>query len=87
MELQEEGAHNINLVSASHYTPQIAEALRIARKKGLAIPVVYNTSGFEKVDTLKLLDGWVDIYLTDFKFMDPALSKKYAYEEGYSFMP
>ena len=85
MELQEQGAHNINLVSASHYTPQIAEALRIARKKGLAIPVVYNTSGFEKVDTLKLLDGWVDIYLTDFKFMDPALSKKYAYEEGYSF--
>ena len=85
MELAAQGAHNINLVSASHYTPQVAEALRIARKKGLSIPVVYNTSGFEKVDTLKLLDGWVDIYLTDFKFMDPSLSKRYAFEEGYSF--
>jgi putative pyruvate formate lyase activating enzyme len=85
MELQEKGAHNINLVTPTHFVPQIIEALRIGRKKGLHLPIVYNTGGFEKIDTLELLDGWVDIYLTDFKFMDVQLSKRYAHEEGYSF--
>lgn len=85
MELQEKGAHNINLVTPTHYVPQIVEALRISRKKGLRLPIVYNTGGFEKIDTLELLDGWVDVYLTDFKFMDVHTSKRYAREEGYSF--
>lgn len=85
MELQEKGAHNINLVTPTHFVPQIIEALRISRKMGLRLPIVYNTGGFEKVDTLELLDGWVDVYLTDFKFMDVHLSGRYAHEEGYSF--
>lgn len=85
IELQEKGAHNINLVTPTHFVPQIIEALRISRKMGLHLPIVYNTGGFEKVDTLELLDGWVDVYLTDFKFMDVHLSGRYAHEEGYSF--
>ena len=78
IELQEKGAHNINLVTPTHFVPQIIEALRISRKMGLHLPIVYNTGGFEKVDTLELLDGWVDVYLTDFKFMDVHLSGRYA---------
>ena len=85
MELQQKGAHNINLVTPTHFVPQIVEALRISRKMGLCIPIVYNTGGFEKIDTLELVDGWVDVYLTDFKFMDIHLSRRYAHEEGYSF--
>ena len=85
MELQQKGAHNINLVTPTHFVPQIIEALRISRKMGLKLPIVYNTGGFEKVDTLELLDGWIDVYLTDFKFMDVHLSGRYAHEEGYSF--
>lgn len=85
MELQEKGAHNINLVTPTHFVPHIIEALRISRKMGLKLPIVYNTGGFEKVDTLELLDGWIDVYLTDFKFMDVHLSGRYAHEEGYSF--
>ena len=85
MELQEKGAHNINLVTPTHFVPHIIEALRISRKMGLHLPIVYNTGGFEKLDTLQLLDGWVDVYLTDFKFMDLHLARRYANEEGYSF--
>ena len=85
MELQEKGAHNINLVTPTHFVPQIVEALRISRKMGLHLPIVYNTGGFEKLDTLQMLDGWVDVYLTDFKFMDLHLARRYANEEGYSF--
>lgn len=85
MELQEKGAHNINLVTPTHFVPQIIEALRISRKMGLHLPIVYNTGGFEKIDTLELLDGWVDVYLTDFKFMDLHLARRYANEEGYAF--
>ena len=85
MELQDKGAHNINLVTPTHYVPQIIEALRISRKMGLHLPIVYNTGGFEKIDTLELLDGWIDIYLTDFKFMDLHLSRRYANAEGYAF--
>ena len=85
MELQEKGAHNINLVTPTHFVPQIIEALRISRKMGLHLPIVYNTGGFEKLDTLQMLDGWVDVYLTDFTFMDLHLARRYANEEGYSF--
>lgn len=70
--LQEEGANNINLVTGFMYIPQIVEALKIAKIKGLSIPVVYNSSGYESINSLKLLEGYVDIYLPDFK---------YAYEE------
>ena len=85
MELQEKGAHNINLVTPTHFVPQIVEALRISRKMGLHLPIVYNTGGFESIDTLELLDGWIDVYLTDFKFMDLHLARRYANAEGYPF--
>lgn len=71
LELQEKGAANINLVTPTHYTLHIIEALDIARNQGLHLPVVYNTSGYERTETLKLLEGYVDIYLPDFKYMDP----------------
>ena len=73
--LQEMGAENINLVTPSHYIPLIREGLIMAKRKGLIIPIVYNTSGYEKVSSLKLLDGLVDIYLPDFKYYDKELNK------------
>lgn len=83
LKLQGEGANNINLVTASHYVPQVAESIRMARKSGLIIPVVYNTSSYEKPETLRLLDGLVDIYLPDFKYMDAKLAKAYSNAEDY----
>ncbi len=83
LELQEKGAVNINLVTASHYIPQVAEALRKAKKKGLCIPVVYNTSSYEKADSLRNLEGLVDIYLPDMKYMDRSLAKDYSKAEDY----
>ncbi len=76
LELQEQGACNINLVTPTHYVPQIAEALDLSRKRGVALPVVYNTSGYEKAETLRMLRGSVDIYLPDFKYMDEELAKE-----------
>jgi len=78
MELQQKSANNINLVTPSHYVPQIIEAIILARTKGLKIPIVYNCSGYEKVETLQLLEGYVDVYLPDFKYMDSALALKYS---------
>jgi len=78
LELQGKGANNINLVTPSHFVPHIIGALDIARKKGLALPVVYNCSGYEKVETLKLLEGYVDIYLPDFKYMSAEPAMKYS---------
>ena len=75
LELEERGANNINLVTPTHYVPSIIEAIKIAKSKGLSIPIVYNTSGYESVETLKLLDGYIDIYLTDFKYFDDKLGK------------
>ena len=75
LELQDMGAENINLVTPSHYIPLIREGLMIAKNKGLNIPIVYNTSGYEKVDSLRLLDGLIDIYLPDFKYYDDNLGK------------
>ena len=66
--LMEQGAHNINLVTPTHFVPQIRQALQV---KKLPVPVVYNTSGYEKVETLKALEGLVDIYLPDYKYDDP----------------
>jgi putative pyruvate formate lyase activating enzyme len=78
MELQEKGANNINLVTPSHYVPQIIEALKIAKKQGLKLPIVYNTSSYEKVETLRMLEDYVDIYLPDFKYQDENLSGAYS---------
>ena len=83
LKLQGDGANNINLVTASHYVPQVAESIRMARKSGLTIPIVYNTSSYEKQETLRLLDGLVDIYLPDFKYMDAKLAKAYSNAEDY----
>ncbi len=76
MELQEKGAHNINLVTPTHYVPQIAGALRAAKAAGLHIPVVYNSSAYENVSTLRMLDGLVDVFLPDLKYYDTELSAK-----------
>jgi putative pyruvate formate lyase activating enzyme len=78
IELQDKKANNINLVTPSHYVPQIIEAICSAREKGLRIPIVYNCSGYEKRETLQLLDGYVDVYLPDFKYMDQEPAMKYS---------
>ena len=83
LELQEKGAANINLVTPTHYTPEIVCAVKCAKERGLELPIVYNCSGYESVDTLKMLEGIVDIYLTDFKYMDSAIAKKYSKAENY----
>ena len=84
LELQEKGANNINLVTPSHYVFAIIEALKIAKNSGLSIPVVYNSGAYEKVETLKQLDGYIDVYLPDFKYMDCELSEKYSNAKDYS---
>lgn len=78
LELQEKGANNINLVTPSHYVLQIMDSITIARKKGLHLPIVYNCSGYEKVETIRMLEGYVDIYLPDYKYKNPELAKKYS---------
>ena len=83
LELAGKGAANINLVTPTHYTPQIIRAVEMARKSGLTIPLVYNCSGYEKVDTLKLLEGVVDMYLTDFKYMDVEAAERYSHAPDY----
>jgi len=82
-ELAEKGAHNLNLVTPTHYAPQIIEALRLAKRRGITLPVVYNTGGYEKPETLQMLEGLVDIYLPDFKYMDSRLGKQYSGVEDY----
>jgi putative pyruvate formate lyase activating enzyme len=77
------GCHNINFVTPSHVIPQILESLPYAAEKGLNVPLVYNTSGYDRVSALKLLDGIVDIYMPDFKFWDSALSKRWCDAEDY----
>lgn len=76
LRLQNEKANNINLVTGFMYIPQIIEAIKIARINGLKIPIVYNSSGYEKIESLKLLEGYVDVYLPDFKYFDNNLAKK-----------
>jgi putative pyruvate formate lyase activating enzyme len=76
IELQNKKANNINLVTPTHYVPQIIEAIKIARKNGLIIPIVYNSSGYENVETIRLLNGYIDIYLPDFKYYDNSLAVK-----------
>lgn len=83
LELQEQGAWNINLVTAGHFIPSVIRSLNLAKRQGLRIPVVYNTSGYEKVDTLKKLEGYIDIYLPDLKYVDTALAEKYSFAPDY----
>lgn len=81
--LQEEGANNINLVTPTHYVPQIRGALRRAKSQGLRLPIVYNTGSYECVDTLRMMDGLVDIYLPDLKYADSRLSQRYSHAPDY----
>ena len=83
LELQTQKANNINLVTATHYVPQVVLALRRAKEQGLHIPVVYNCGGYESVETLKMLEGLVDIYLPDFKYIDGERAKRYSHAENY----
>lgn len=83
LELQEQKARNINLVTATHFVPQVVNSLERAKKNGLQIPVVYNTGGYEKTETLRMLEGLVDIYLPDFKYLDPELAERYSYAPDY----
>lgn len=80
---QEKDVENINLVTPTSYVPQILEAIKIARKNGLKLPIVYNTNGYEKVETLKMLEGYVDIYLPDFKYSDNELGKRLSKVDNY----
>ena len=84
LELQEKGANNINLVTPGHFIPQIKEALIAARQKGLKLPIVYNTSSYESLEAIKSLEGFVDIYLPDFKYMSSELSAKYSHAADYA---
>ena len=80
---QNRKAENINLVTPTSYTLQIIEAIKIAKQRGLNIPIIYNTNGYEKVETLKLLEGYVDVYLPDLKYYDDELGKKYSKVDKY----
>lgn len=84
LELQEQGANNINLVTPTHYVPQIIEALKIAKNKGLKIPVLYNTNSYDSVETIKSLNGYIDVYLPDFKYFNDKYAIKYSKAPGYS---
>ncbi len=76
LELQGKGVHNVNLVTPTHYVPQFLEALLLAIPQGFRLPIVYNTSGYDSLETLRLLDGVVDIYLPDAKYADDAVAKR-----------
>ena len=80
---QENGVENINLVTPTSYALHIIEAIKIARKNGLYIPIVYNTNGYESVETLKMLEGYIDIYLPDLKYFYDELGKEYSKVNNY----
>ena len=80
---QEKEVENINLVTPTSYVPQIIEAIKIAKEKGLKLPIVYNTNGYESVETLKLLEGYIDVYLPDLKYAENYLAKEYSNVENY----
>ena len=83
LELQKAGAANINLVTPTHYTPEIIQAVKAAKEQELSIPVVYNCGGYEKAETLRTLEGIVDIYLTDFKYMEAGTAARYSKAPDY----
>jgi putative pyruvate formate lyase activating enzyme len=81
--LQDQGCHNINFVTPSHVVPQILEALVLAAERGLRLPLVYNTGGYDRLETLRWLDGVVDIYMPDFKFWKPETAREFANSQDY----
>ena len=84
LKLQQQNANNINLVTGFMYIPQIIEAIKIAKNNGLNIPIVYNTSGYEKVESLRMLDGYVDVYLPYFKYFDNEIAQNLSQVKNYS---
>lgn len=83
LDLQTKGANNINLVTGAHFVPQIIRALDSARARGLVLPIVYNSSGYESVETIRMLDGYVDVYLPDLKYVDSGVSQRYSHAADY----
>ena len=81
--LQEQGAHNIDLVTPTQYAAHLAKAIPLARSRGLTIPIVYNCGGYETVETLQMLDGLIDIYLPDFKYFSPYYAERYSAAPDY----
>jgi putative pyruvate formate lyase activating enzyme len=84
LELQEKGANNINLVTPTHYVPQIIEALKIGKKNKLTIPILYNTNGYDSIETIKSLNGYIDVYLPDFKYFNDKYAIKYSKANDYA---
>lgn len=84
LELQEKGANNINLVTPTHYVPQIIESLKIAKKNKLIIPILYNTNSYDSIETLKSLNGYIDVYLPDFKYFNDKYATKYSKVNSYA---
>ena len=84
LSLQEQGCHNINLVTPTHQMPVILRSLLIASGKGLKLPIVYNCGGYESLHAIEILDGIIDIYMPDFKYIDPGMALKYSKAEDYS---
>ena len=83
LKLQDMGAHNIDLVTPTHFVPQIIEALEDAKLRGLSVPIVYNTGTYETIDTIRRLEGLVDIWLPDFKYVSPELAARYSFAPDY----
>ncbi len=83
IEQQQRGAHNVNLVTPTQFIPQILKALEMAKRNGFSLPLVYNTGGYERIESLKMLEGNIDVYLPDFKYFSPDLAKKYSKAEDY----
>lgn len=82
---QNKNVNNINLVTPTMYVPQIIEAIKIARNNGLKIPIIYNSNGYENVETIKMLDGYIDVYLPDLKYYSNEIAKKYSKIDNYFF--
>ncbi|ENZ00615.1 hypothetical protein HMPREF1092_02267 [Clostridium thermobutyricum] len=83
LELQDKGANNINLVTPTHYVPKIIEAIKKAKANGLTLPILYNTNGYDSLETIKMLNGLIDVYLPDFKYFDDKYAIKYSNAKGY----
>ena len=83
LELEEKGAANLNLVTGAHVVPHILDALDLAKNRGLKLPVVYNSGGYEKVETLRMLEGYVDVYLPDLKYLEPELAAAFSHAPDY----
>ena len=83
LEQQEKNVENINLVTPTSYTYHIIEAIKMAKKNGLKIPIIYNTNGYEKIETIRALNGYIDVYLPDLKYVENELGKKYSKVDKY----